>query len=373
MKTMKTVKIAPALLAACLLSSACLENEESIEVRPDGSVQVGITASGDVEDLTRGYSLPLHAPWQALDSVTRAWKTLFGPGTGGPEVRARYEAGVWDEVKTPTESEVTLRSAAHFGSVADIPRFLVPEDEPYRTAFLERKTSLDIEPKGTRTVYTFEREYLPPLFRSAFEDDLLPEDVLKRIEQKRRLTNEQVRRLTTLIRERAHTPAAMRLITSALGAVYSDGDASLSAAGYERVVRELHAVVEQVITEENLRAFFDALHDIQGDEGAQIPEGLDLEQRLRTASRAVISSALEREGVEEQVRHAILERLEWNFTSLDHAKDLEDEKFTLHVALPGTIVDGNYDVIVNGWATWQFDGKELLQGRRTLRLVSVLE
>lgn len=367
------MKIAPALLATCLLATACLENEESLQVHPDGSIQVGVTVAGDVDDLTRGYAVPLHAPWTALDSVTQAWASVFGKATGGPEVRARFEDDAWSEMGDPNEPKATLSAGARFRSAADLPEFYAPPDEPYRTAFLERNTSLEIETKGARTVYTLVRKYPARRFHAMFAEDVLPEDIMERVEAKRRVTDDQVTRATAAIREQVHAPTSMHLFTSALGAVYSEGDASLSSAAYERTVGRLGAAADAVLTEPNVRAFFDAVHDLQHDDSAQLPEELDLELRLRNAGREALAHSLQLEGIDEPVRNAVLERLEWNFTSLAHSKDLGDEKFTLHVSMPGTVVEGNYDIVVNGWATWQFEGEDLFGAERTMRIVSVLE
>jgi len=359
------------LLAACLLASACLENEESIEVRPDGSIEVELSAKGDAADLTRGYSVPLQGPWQPRDDLTRAWVRDLGPATGGAAVQERFAAGAW--TGAAEDADVTLAASAEFPSAADLPEFLAPATDPYRTAFQRRRTSLAVEPKGGRTVYVFEREYGPRPFWDPFDTELFPQDVRDRIDAEQPLDDEQVVRVAALIRERAHTPAAMRPFTSAVGAVYTDGDAALDSGAFERTMTALHRAVDEVLSTPNVRALFEALHAKQLDESATIPDELDLQQRLRDAAREVISGSLERERVDPEIAHAMLERLEWNFTSLDDAKDLEDEKFTLRVALPGVLVDGNYDSVEDGRATWKFEGQSLFGSGRVLRAVSVLE
>ena len=56
------MRTAPALFALALTLCACLENDEEITVRPDGSVAVFVSAKGSTEDLADGYSTDLPPP-----------------------------------------------------------------------------------------------------------------------------------------------------------------------------------------------------------------------------------------------------------------------------------------------------------------------
>ena len=58
----------------------------------------------------------------------------------------------------------------------------------------------------------------------------------------------------------------------------------------------------------------------------------------------------------------------------DHANDLGDERFHVRVAMPGTVITGNFhETEDDGAVTWVFDGDRLLSGDAILRVVSVLE
>lgn len=375
MRTMMTAKLTPALLAACLLTSACLENEETVEVRPNGSVRVTLRAEGDIDDLTHGHSLPLNGPWQAANADTLAWLEALGPATGGAGVRTQFEAGAWRDLvgsETPEDDGIELVVAAEFHAVSDMPEFFAPVGEPYRTALLERHSTLSITSKGARRVYVFERTYGARPFWNRFDDDLIPEGVMTALEEGRRPSDAEAREFSELIREWAHTPPSMHLITSALGAVYTDGDGTLSAAAYGRALARLHTSIDTVFSAANVGAFFDALVAAQMAD-TSVPAKLDLEQQLRVAARTVIASTFDEEGVDPEVRNAVLERLEWNFTSHDLAQDISDEEFRLNVSMPGTIVDGNFDEREGSTASWTFEGTDLRGSARVLRVVSVLE
>ena len=370
------MKIAHALLLTCCLTPACLENEESIEVRPNGSVRVTLRAKGDVEDLTQGHALPLHGPWQPVDQGTRTWVEVFGAATGGAEVRARFDAGAWSEMGDPDEEEVELSVQAEFPSVSDLPTFLSPAGEPYRDALLARDTNLSITQQGARRVYVFERAYAGRPFWDRFDDEVLPEPLKQgleaALEAQQRPSEDLLHQLSAVGREWARTPPAMQVFTSALGALYTEGEGGLSCAAHARVLERLHASVAAVLSPENLGAFFEALFTAAENETA-LPAELDLEQQLRTAIRITLKAALADAGLDLEVRNAVLERLEWNFTSYDIAQDIGDEKFTLNLTLPGTIVDGNYDELEGHTARWTFEGSELHGADRVLRAVSVLE
>jgi len=366
------MKIAPALLATCLLTAACLENEEDIKIRPDGSVRVTLKSTGDVQDLTRGYALPLHAPWQPVTPTTRTWIETFGGATGGAAVRARHDAGAWHEMDDPDEPGVELVVAAEFPSVADLPTILAPDATPYRSALLERQSTLTITNKGTRQVYVFERTYATRPFWNRFDESQVPAEIVSALEERRHLTDEQAHQFTASLREWAHSAPSMHVITSALGAVYTDGEGELSSVAFGRAVQGLHEAIDTILVADTITGLFDALNSAK-DTGAALPPEFDLEQLLRSAARSVIATTLREDGIDREVRLAVLARLEWNFTSYDLAQDIADEQFKLNVTMPGMIVDGNFDAQEGSTVSWSFEGSVLHGARRVLRVVSVLD
>src|SRR6185295_6709853 len=108
----------------------CVENDEELTIRADGSVGVRLHAKGRPADFGEGYAMPLQGPWSAQNASTIA-----------------------------EGADVDLEVAAEFSSVRDLPRFYAPAGEPYRTAYLQRTSDLRVESKGGRKVYTFERTF----------------------------------------------------------------------------------------------------------------------------------------------------------------------------------------------------------------------
>ena len=365
----------PALATALALLAlgSCLENEEEIEVRPDGSIDVTMRSSGNLWDLTHGHPIALAGPWRPLDDLTSLWVSEVGPDTGSRATRERIEAGAWAPYANPDDDNVALCARASFPSADDLPRFLAPEGEPYRTALLERSASLGVERKGGRTIYTFERVYHARPYWPLLGDEWLPDDVKETLDAKERPTPEQVARVHRILLDFARGSGALRQVTSALAAVYTEGDATLPTAAFERTERRLKRAVADVISLERIQSLFDAVYYASHHEGAEVGDEHDLEELLRETARTTLETSLDEEGVEPEVQNAVRERLEWNFTSYDHAQDLEDEKFVVRVTLPGVVVDGNHDLLEGRTATWKFEGPALFGAARTMRVVSVLE
>ncbi len=361
-------------VAPLLFLGSCLETEEEIEVRADGSLEVHLRVEGDLSDLAAGHALPLGGPWVPLDDVTQQWVREIGPATGGARTRERIESGAWTPRGSSDDGKLALAVRASFDDAAELPRFFAPRGESYRTALLERTTSLSVEGKGGRTVYTFRRTFgARPFWPQLEGTDWLPDDVAARLEAKQRLSREQVLGVHRLLVDLVRSPRLRRPITSALSAIYSEGQASLSTAGHARTLARLERAALDVVSVERVQAFFDAVHVVAHDEAAEMPAEVDLQELLREAMRETIESSLADEGLQSEVRNAVRERLEWNYSSYDQAEDLGDEDFVVRVTMPGDVVGGNFDALDGCTATWEFNGEALFGSERQLEVVAVVE
>lgn len=343
--------IACLALATCL--AACLEVEEQLEVRPDGSLTAVLAAKGDAEDLASGHPLPTHGAWRASDGATLAW--LQG---------------------APPPQDAWLRVSAQLASVEDLPTWFAPPTDPFRTAGLERRTTLRIERKGARTVYVFER-VLPrreDLARDPSRriDAALPAATQQALADGVRLSPEALDEAFAIVRE-AYAASARALARGVVAAVYVEGDGGLAVDALERCVARVEAAVAGAVDEPLLRRLYEALLAAHDDPEAELPPELDLDRVARAAVRAALPAALAAEGLAEPVRNAVLERLEWTFTSIDQTRDVGDETLRLSLRLPGRLVDGNWDALDDGRARWEVQGKDLTDRDVVLRAVSVLE
>lgn len=158
------MRTAPPLLPPLLLSllslclPACLENEEVLEIHPDGSVDVTLAARGHVLDLADGYPLPFGAGWRPVGADTERWARDLGPRTGGPGLRERAKAIAWP-AEAGEAPRARLEVRGRFASVEDLQRTYATPDEPYASAYLTRDTRLSVARRGRATVYVFERTY----------------------------------------------------------------------------------------------------------------------------------------------------------------------------------------------------------------------
>jgi hypothetical protein len=370
------------LALLCVLSlAACLENEETIEVRRDGSVKVTVRAEGDRADLAGGYPVPLLAPWAPADAAARTWIDRLGADTGSRAVMARAAALDWRAAfGLGQDDKLALTAEAEFASVADWPRFAAPEDEPYRTAFLERGASLSVEDKGDRLVYTFERTYhgrayagfdLLDRLKGAFTGELK-----ERLDELEPLSNEELAAVTEIAR-REHERLAASLARAATDLVYTQGSAALPPEAAARARSAGAGAVSALFSTpfvddlwSDVRAY-GAVPEEDRDTGLPSPLE-DLDEQMRDALRGAFEASLRADGLTHGVVNEALSGLEWAFARYDHTLDLGDEEFAVKVALPGTIVAGNFDALVDGRAAWKFSFDALRDRTVVLRAVSVL-
>jgi len=348
------MQLSRALPLALLASlAACLEVEESVAVRPDGSVHVVVAAKGDRADLENGFPLPTWGAWRGANEATVNW--LCGAGSA--------------------KDSLELAVQADFRNIGQLPQYWAPPGEPYRTAGLSRTTELEVTTKGCRTIYTFTRVLGARRFAdwspSARIEANLDDELRKTLEAQGDLDNEQWGRATVLVRK-AYEEATRATVRSALAGIYTRGSADLGVEAFEQVLERVVSAVGQPISEPRLRALYFLLRHQQGQREA-IPEQLDLDRTTRGVVRQELPAALAEAGVAEGVCNAMLESLEWNFAALDQTNDLGDEKLSLRLALPGRIVDGNFDRLEDGSAVWKIDGGDLHDRDVMLRAVSVVE
>ena len=369
-------------LILALPLAGCLENEETITIHPDGSLTVRQGVHGDAGDVSGGYNLTLDGPWRPVDVGARNWLAQLGPDTGSPEVLARSETVDYHEVFPGQKlNEVRLTAEARFDSVRDWPRFQAPAAEPYQSAYLERSAALQVEDRGDRMVYTFERTYhgrrvegfdMVDRMEKALEGELS-----KAIGEFRALTAAELKALTDLARVE-YRRLFENFTRRAIELSYTHGSARLGAESARAAVEAVGQAVDARFSVEYVTETWERVRTwaIAQDEGAEDAgeNPLELfEQELRDLLRHTLDRSLTDSGEPEDVRTELAYGLEWSLTAYDHTADLADEKFSVRVALPGRIVAGNHDRLEDGKARWDFDFDDLKDRDRTLRVVSVLE
>jgi hypothetical protein len=162
-----------------------------------------------------------------------------------------------------------------------------------------------------------------------------------------------------------------------VGALYTEGDASLPVDAGAAAVERARAAAQAVATPERLAALVAA--GIESERGtapsAEKAAGLflALDRDTRAAIRAALAAAAEAQRVSEPMRNGILHRLEWLFAHYDHTSDLGDESFVVEVTLPGTIVSGNFDRLEGSTAIWRFGAARLADADFVMTATAVRE
>jgi len=367
-----------AALALALIAAGCLENEEEIEVRADGSIHVVTTSSGDAPDLAGGYPIALSGPWTPVGADTLTWLRRLGPDTGSAQVIERAEDADWAAWFgiDPAEDKLELSATADFASVAEWPRFHAPASDPYRTAYSERSASLSVDDKGDRIVYTFERVYHARPMRG-FDvkgrlEDAFPDEIEAKLDEQAPLSADELATVASIVR-REHRTLFASLAGAALELVYVRGSASLAPAAADGARAALEDVADELFSTAAVGDLWARIRVWESDAEPQGPHPLEeLEVAMRDRLRAALARSLAADRVPEDTGNELLFGLEWVLTRYDHALDLDDEKFAVAVRMPGTIVAGNFDERVDGAARWSFEADALDDRDVVMRAVSVL-
>ena len=368
----------PILAAALsfLFLPACLETQEEIAVRPDGSCSVRVVVKGQAQDFAEGYPIPVGAEWKLVSADEPDYPLWLRTQMSSEELRQR--------LPKDKQTDLGFELSAEFPALDALPRWYAPVSDPYRSAYLARTSSLCVEKRGTKTLYSFERrfgarEYARYDAWSRMKRGL-PDELVAKVERH----GEGELELAPLEREQllaaaveAQRGAALAILDDALLAEYTWGGALLTAADQAALRAEAAREIAAVVTTERLREVLELLcapvlerqltrASAEEEAGRRLAA---LEGELRATLRRVVGRGTQ----QLQDRYAIQAELESCLTAFDQTNDLGDESFRLRVVLPGRLVGGNYDSIQDGAAQWEFHGQSLQDREIVLRAVSILE
>lgn len=379
---MKATRLIAVVIPALLLS-ACLTTREEIRVHPDGSLTVAIRGEGDIPDLIEGYSLPADSRWQAVGNDTKKWLLEIGRDFGSPAARDRVDAGEWASDKRDKGRAVTLAFTRRYGSASEMEERFVPGDAAYATAYLARSADLKIVERNGKKLYTFRRIIKR---RDATVDRIwdFATDYARNLEEKLKegkpLTDEE-RDQATEVLSKAFLASAAWYGRTAIAAIYTEGNGSLSLADHKTVMENGEAALRAVTREEDLAPVIRMLEEesrakAQGEKPVEQagPWLRRKEQQIRDLVRKTVRTELAGVGVDVGTINGAMYRLEWLITSTDHTHDLKDDTFEFEIRMPGTIVSGNFlELESDGAAKWRFAGKDLLLGDIIVEVTSVVE
>jgi hypothetical protein len=318
--------LVPVTVAAALLGG-CLEREERIVVRDDGSVSVELSFRADSdEELYLGDAVP---------SEDRGWMV-----------------SAWTEHDEQGREIFRLTAEQSFEPGVALPESLGDLRDPYRDVTLRFPSSVMLEPRADGTYYHFRRVYRA---RPWAQLEVMRQKVL---EQAGPLDRDRLEQLG---------PAEAAAVVDAL-----------AGAEVTRLVHFARLAFADVTPEAPQDAWLavraaaaDALADLDSPALAQL--------LLEAEEDPAAAAALERSRAELEHRtlaamqaalrdtgryppsqiNRFLHRFDQHRMAHRVTEDLGDERFTVRVRMPGTVVGHNGSAEQDGVVTWTFDGSML--------------
>lgn len=316
------VRLVVAATGAVLLG--CLSREETIEIRPDGSVTVRHEIRGDKGDMDGGAARLPGPPFQLQRSTVKK-----------------------DDGKT----EELLIARASFAKVADIPQSFSRPGDPFPERALRFTTTLDMRQEGEFTYYRFERRYTPrhwadygAFLRRAFPKEI--EELVSDTDRLAQAPTEKKREVVEafLLFERLKLQHQTERATASLAKGRQPTDAQLAILAAVRDYFEHQVSVNDLV---------ELLWETE-------PKILQATSRIAAGARKVVVDRATREfGLDEAGRKRLEKNLAAEEQDLDVSRDLEDEGFTVRVRMPGDLIGHNGDKALADEVTFRFNGEDL--------------
>lgn len=319
------------LAAAALTLTGCLEREEKIAVKPDGSANITLHITGDKADFEKGDAMPSAAggwkltqtpdptkPDQINVSATRSFAAGQLPGTLATTPEAQSIS-----LRFPTEIWIEDRPDGRYYQFRRIYQKRV--DAPYTLA----RREMQRDPKTAKLLDT------PP-------EQLTDEQRKKLIEEFK--ASEVEKQHQFILAGMAAIPnqpqdTGLRILAAATaGANSLDTGAALKLLA-EPPSRERDATIEKTAND-----FFASV-------------------------KRAIDEAIENEHLAPETKSAFLKAMVHERADREVTEDLSDESFKVELALPGEVVVSNGTANGSG-VSWSFDGYALMDRDQILMATS---
>ncbi len=297
------------LAVAAAAASGCLRRIETIEVFPDGSVDMAVRLEGDPEDLRTGDPLPAETTgWQVTEKVD------------------------------PDDQDNIIRTARkRFAAGAPLPDTYAPAGGPLADHALHFDTEVRVEQRPEGTYYHFRRVYRPR--RYAFVDYLrkqeLESDAVQNIKSKdpRKLTDEERNRFAKALIQ-AEEYKALAFLEDALRHV---GNQIAPDAGL-RAWEAVHHLFESEQLQADARKLLDAAEQDTADAGKQLAK---LSEDLRADVLAAVHTGLTEAGAPPAHVARFADAFQAVRQDFEITEDLGDDVWAVGVKLPGVIIAHN--------------------------------
>ncbi|MBI2899941.1 MAG: hypothetical protein HYY17_07135 [Planctomycetes bacterium] len=332
------------VLALPLILSGCLEIDEEIDVRPDGSADVRLVYRGDPGD----FNAFLRVPGDGWNAARRTEKESTDKGP--------REKWIWEFRRT-------------FRDLNEYPVSFAPADLPDRDRYLRHATRMKISTRGNLRVCEFEREYPRMDVREfqAVDDAALSDPKAKELVAKlgdkgvAGLSRDERVRLFELVV--AADREKQMLLASRAVASFSRLQ-RLRSEERLAILGRMEAVTKEALSGPGLaRRTEEYLARAEKE-----PFNFDF---LKAVQKQAVAAGEEAAGrrTEPPSFRAVYESEQ---TAYGAGKAVGDDRFKVTLRLPGEIVAGNATRILgDGRAQWEFEGHALYDGPVLLRAVAV--
>ncbi|MCZ6683753.1 MAG: hypothetical protein O7B26_11285 [Planctomycetota bacterium] len=313
------------LIVACLAllaAAGCLERNETITVKRDGSAEITLAYTGSPEDFRTADALP---------SAATGWKVK------------------WETRKNGDDEERILRTRRKFAAGSELPGSYAADDDADADLSLAFPTTLHIEERPDGTYYHFRRNYTPRAWSNVrfWNDHFIDDDIEKLAERPSEdLTLEERVKIM-----RAFTNIEAYEQVEHARAALAEIDPGLSQDRWLAVRRAVLDVYDSI----DLAAFVSQFETLSEEErnAAIDAEG----ERYEGLARSAMVQALQRfakydDGAAETFA-AAYERADRRHKITNQ---VGGHKFIIRVRMPGEIVAHNARKVDQDGAFWEFHG-----------------
>lgn len=314
------------LACGLLFLSACVLREETVDVKPDGGVDIHVVFDGDAGD---------------FDAVADPMLDVPGP---------------WavSEVRRPDgeNNEKILRTGdLHAPPGMPLPSNFDPMDtaaDPLGAQRLSFPTKLWIEEREDGTIYHFMRVY-PSMQRQDFNYADWP------------LESEEARALTAKAPDELSSDERKHLIR-----LFVEVERMKMEAKLMRATRKADPAMSQdwllgmvgALRKEFAAVNIDELAArMKGEDDENAQWILNRAEALKQDVRQSCLASLKNAGAPEKLMLAVSAALDWEERQQEVAEDLADESWKIHVNLPGVLIGHNGTATAGSEVTWEFDSK----------------
>lgn len=314
--------------ATCtVLTAGCVKRTETIVVRQDGSVEIGLEYEGDRKDMESGAPAVVRASgWEFEEKLTKNDKD---------------------------EEQITRTAVATFASGQPLPAAYPVDELEGAESVVRHPTTLVVEKRGSDTYYHFRRVYKSRSWAYVKDwERVLIEEPLARsgdvsLEELDPLEKQE------LVQNIIHFEAVKQLAFARRAAL--SVEPPLAQDDWLQLRQAVMDAVDTVDTDRVLELLEEQYE--QAEDGADSDQLAELANRLNGQITGVIQPTLRRLGLRRRYVAAFEKEFDRERRTFAITEDYQDDQWEIIVRMPGQVVGHNGDEVDGSEVKWEFDGK----------------